>query len=111
MAKRYSKWRDGDIDWSKRNCDIAREHGVSAASISIFRKRYGEPKEYVSRWRKADWSKRTTDLAREFKVTLASASQARRRYAPETLRPRQESTDQTTQKRTVAHHARRVDHE
>lgn len=64
-ARDYAGW-----DWSKRNVELAREHGVSPVTVSYRRRQLGLPKFQKYPYTEWDYSKPDAQIARENKVSM-----------------------------------------
>lgn len=89
MAKKTNiNWNE--IDWTKRNCDIASALGMADATISYHRRKYDARHKvrasYRINWENTDWNKTDVIIADEKLVTPAGVSLARLKYAPDSLK-------------------------
>jgi hypothetical protein len=94
-SNRGTDW--SSVDWKKANCDLARKHGVTAATVSVARKRHapdtvgkregltilGTQKSFD--WSSVDWDRPNCQLSREMGTARSTVSVARKKHAPETV--------------------------
>lgn len=60
-------------DWSKRNCELARLHGVHPTYVSMLRRYYAKGQRATKHWpgcKNWDWTKSNTEIARELKIPV-----------------------------------------
>ena len=89
MNKKHNiNWNN--VDWAKKNWQIAAALGIPQNTVSYYRQRYNTRKDarasYRIKWEGTDWNKRDTVIAAENLVTPASVSLARLKHAPEGLK-------------------------
>ncbi len=70
----YASW-----DWTKRDCDLCREHHVGPGLVSLMRRKLGHPKvtKHYPACLAWDWTKTNVDIAREQGVEITIVRQYR----------------------------------
>jgi hypothetical protein len=79
-----------NVDWNKKTYALAKELGVSIATVSYHRRnmhhRRHERGEWTINWRGVDWSKPNFEIGNEMLATPSAVANARLRYAPKHLK-------------------------
>lgn len=78
------------VDWTKKTSALAKELGVSIATVSYHRRnmhhRRHQRGTWMINWRNVDWTKPNFEIGNQVIATPSAVGNARLRYAPDHLK-------------------------